>query len=88
MKQIVLFRIGSIRRKDKAALEAAGYLPIEVKDPADVTILFPNGENLKGDAITQAALKAIGNDTSPFGTRSAFAAMLVNSLTGGKAVGK
>lgn len=79
MKQVIIFQRGQLKPADKSLLRKADYIPIEVDDPRQVTILLPTAAELKGDAITTAALKAIMGNCSG-NERQRFAEFLIKSI--------
>lgn len=79
MKQIILFPKGELAAGDKAALLKADYIPLEVTDPSQVVMLFPNSERLTGDAVTVSALNAITGPNSGH-ERQRFASSMIAAL--------
>jgi len=83
MKQIILYKAGSIVSGDLAILKSEGYLPVACKDPNDVSLLFPDGHRLRGDAIFQAAINSIAGPNSGQ-ERERFAFAIIRSLANQK----
>lgn len=79
MKQIILYRKGSISQQDKAALKSEGYLPVACADMNDVTVLLPDAQRLKGDDIFQAAIKALSGANS-YEERRQFGSEIIRKL--------
>lgn len=80
-KQIVLYKSGSgILNDDLKALREAGFIPIRVKNLADVKVLDPLSESTDRGILLTAAMTAIAKANKDTGPRTMFGQLLAEKL--------